>query len=128
MVRAHAGILRGPLEKLFEEYRLNLPYRETSLKAELQRIFIMLFRSPSLHREGRPVFAEAQQRLLLQYMEDRVAEHPAPADLARHLRMSRDYFARVFRWTFGASPQAYSAGVRLSCELRASSQVMVLPV
>ena len=46
-------------------------------------------------------------RRLVEWHRERVRERPLPADMARHLGLSEDYFTRLFRRSFGRPPRRW---------------------
>lgn len=62
--------------------------------------------------------APAQRDLLERIVRERIDERLAPADLARLIGLSPDYFARRFRASFGCSPRRWLADERIRAAAR----------
>ena len=52
------------------------------------------------------------------WVQTEIRYAPGPADLARHLQLSPDYFARLFRATYGISPRQWLAEQRIREAIR----------
>jgi AraC-like DNA-binding protein len=63
--------------------------------------------APRREAGGAPLLDESARRRLVEYAGARVRERPTPTDLAAVLRLSPDYFSRIFRRTFGVSPRKW---------------------
>ena len=63
--------------------------------------------------DERLTFTVAQQRMLNDYAEKRIRERPGTAELAKLVRLSTDYFSRLFRKTYGLSPRAWLVRERM---------------
>jgi AraC-like DNA-binding protein len=60
-----------------------------------------------------PVLDGAARRALGAYLVEHAAERPTPAELAAAVGLSADYFARIFRRTFGTSPRKWLVAERI---------------
>jgi len=58
-------------------------------------------------------FDDARRRVLACVIQDRLFERVTPADLARELNLTLDYFSRVFKNTYGLAPRSYLKRERL---------------
>lgn len=67
------------------------------------------------HRLLRP----AEIRKLRRYLAEQAGNPPSPADVARHLGLSHNYFSRLCRQTFGQSTRSWllAERVRLTAEV-----------
>ncbi|HSI85691.1 MAG TPA: hypothetical protein VK970_18050, partial [Candidatus Methylacidiphilales bacterium] len=88
-------------------------WRAERLRGLLLCFFTELARlSPGRHRSVGGL-TRAQQESLVQYFAARARSRPTPADMAGHLRLSLDYFTRVFRRTFGQAPRHWLVEQRI---------------
>jgi AraC-like DNA-binding protein len=62
-----------------------------------------------------PVLSPGDCSRLRLFVRRRLPHWPGPADLARELGLSPDYFARVFRRSLGLSPRAWLVDERIRC-------------
>ena len=60
------------------------------------------------------VFDDTQRMAISAYMAETVPGKQTPAGLARHLGLSHDYFSRIFRRSYGASPRTWLLRQRLA--------------
>jgi AraC-like DNA-binding protein len=63
-----------------------------------------------------------QRRLLANWLGEHIHENPTPADLAQLLQLSPDYFARIFRSTYGLAPKSWLARQRIREAIRLLEQ------
>lgn len=98
--------LQPYIEELIEELQMPQPFSERRT-----RCLLTLTLSAALGNRGNPVsgavLSQVQRRRLMQYAQDRISQRPTPADLARMLGLSPDYFARTFHRSFGISPRRW---------------------
>ncbi len=98
----------GPLcEQLHDDMRRDHPLRHRRLACLIFLIYSELTRARDHNAARGSLLDEAARRKLECYAAARVTERPTPAELAGVLRLSPDYFARVFRRTFGLSPRKW---------------------
>lgn len=106
-IERNAGELRASLDVLHDELQTRLPHHETRIRASLALVFSWLFRRRHAPQETGPALHRAQRERLAQYLHDHIAERPTPAELAEELHLSADYFARIFRLTYGVPPRRW---------------------
>ncbi len=81
------------------------------LRAALIGLFAEVLSPRRLVREGE---LDARQKEILEELIHQPNDHQvAPADLASKLRLSHDYFARLFRRTYGISPRSWIVRERI---------------
>lgn len=105
--------LRGHLEQAVDEQQTALPHRPRRMRGFLTLLCVGVFRLGSGRRQEGPTLNGAQRRRLSRFARERVARRPTPADLASEVRLSPDYFARVFRRTYGVAPRTWLLRERL---------------
>lgn len=105
--------LRGYLEQAVDEQQTTLPHRSWRIRGLLTLLCVGVFRQGSGREQKGPTLNGAQRRRLSLYAQGRIAERPTPADLASEVRLSPDYFARVFRRTYGVAPRTWLLRERL---------------
>jgi AraC family transcriptional regulator len=66
-----------------------------------------VFRMQDIVDAGPVGLSSAQCGKIAAYVEDHISERLSPADVARVVGLSSDYFTRVFRRTFGVPPRAW---------------------
>jgi AraC-like DNA-binding protein len=93
---------------MYDEFTGQGPHAGASLRSLLALVCADVFR---LRSKGDGVNAKtlsaAQRRALVRYANEHVAERFLPADLAAAVGLSADYFARVFRRSFGMSSRRW---------------------
>ena len=106
------------LRPLAEQLRDDLG-REHPLKPRRLAALILLLWSeaacapPAPSRRRGPTLDGAARRALLAHAAEQAAERPTPADLAAVAGLSADYFAQIFRRTFGTSPRRWLVAERI---------------
>ncbi|MHC4917092.1 MAG: helix-turn-helix domain-containing protein [Planctomycetota bacterium] len=99
--------LRPLAEQIYDDARRDHPQRERRLISLIFLMYSEVAHAPRRKSSEGPLLDETARRRLVEYAGARVRERPTPADLAGVLRLSPDYFARVFRRTFGVSPRKW---------------------
>lgn len=111
----NAWELVGLLDELQDEQRTDLPSRDMRIRGLLVSIAAAVFRggdgehAPS--SKGR--LSRAQRWAIDDYVRHHLGDRPTPVDLARHVNLSADYFARLFVRTYGLSPRVWLVHDRL---------------
>jgi AraC-like DNA-binding protein len=102
-----AVALLPPMAALTSELRSRLPFTNTRLRAALALVCSQAFRLRAAPEAQNAGLSAAQRRHIAEFQRERVKARPTPADLARELRLSHDYFSRVFRRSFGMTPKEW---------------------
>ena len=89
--------------------------REVRLRAHLALLFADALRLAAGSQEGGTVLSPGDGSRLRLFVRRRLPQWPCPADLAKELGLSPDYFARVFRRSLGMSPRAWLVDERIRC-------------
>jgi AraC-like DNA-binding protein len=97
---------RAAFDALVIELSGALAFRAERLRALLVVLFSDVFRVAARHPRTPPL-TDAQRAALEAYADANVARRPSTADLARVVGLSRDYFVRRFRRTFGVPPRSW---------------------
>lgn len=110
------GDLPSLMEMLLDEYRRMQRFRDQRLRSLLEAFASHLFRLPAAEKERhhsdrtlRPV----QRTRLHEFVEERMAAGFTVADIAAEMKLTPDYFSRLFRSTYGLSPRAWLKRERL---------------
>lgn len=113
LVIHHAWNLEAYLAQLLMEWQNPAPHGPPRLR----HLFALLFLSGrDQETRARPrgnVLDGRQKNLLQAWLSERWAQRPNPAELAAVVQLSPDYFTRVFRNTYGASPKSFLVRERL---------------
>lgn len=110
--------LQQPLKELIEEARGDLPYADARRRAAAAMLATRMLRLAGARPADGPALDLRQRRLLAEYVEARAAQRPAPSDLAEVLRLNPDYFARLFKRTYGIAPREWLVRERLHVAAR----------
>ncbi|MBN1669714.1 MAG: helix-turn-helix transcriptional regulator [Kiritimatiellae bacterium] len=96
------------MERIVDEWKLSVPPNEKRIRRAITRLCrtIVRLKAKGGSQKG-PLLNVEQRRLLNRYVREHVNEWPKPAELAALLKLSEDYFARVFHHTFGVSPRTW---------------------
>lgn len=89
---------------------------EALLRGLIAQVAVRIFRAVAAARApagGARVLSRFQRDRLGRFAEEAAAERPSPADLAREISLSPDYFARVFRQSYGVSPKRWLVQQRI---------------
>ena len=89
--------------------------RDIRLRAHLALLFADALRLATGTQETGTVLSPGDCSRLRLFVRRRLPHWPGPADLARELNLSPDYFARVFRRTLGISPRTWLVDERIRC-------------
>jgi len=116
----NAWELEAYIGRLYEEIQLSLPYRMMRIKSLLALIFTGAFRLRSQPTDPHRILNSAQRLKLIRFAQARRTQRLTPAMLAKEIRLSEDYFTRVFRRTFGIPPRKWILRERI----RQSAQVL----
>jgi AraC-like DNA-binding protein len=122
--------LRPAFELLDEEWNQQLEYREQRLRSLLLVICIQAMRAHAVGGPAGPVLTAAQRQRLKELAATHTVRRLSPALLAREMRLSHDYFSRVFRRSFGVTPRRWlmqerirQAALRLCTSVQSVSQI-----
>ncbi len=100
------------LEALFDEHARQQTWVRTRMKSLLHLLATEAVQAGACAGGCRTLSASARTKLR-EYVHARVADPPRPRDLAEHLRLSPDYFTRIFRATFGVPPRTWIVRERI---------------
>ncbi|MBN1673519.1 MAG: helix-turn-helix transcriptional regulator [Kiritimatiellae bacterium] len=105
----NAWELRPEMERIVDEWRTAAPPDPAAIRAALVALSETVFRLRATVTRGSagPCFNIEQRNRLNAYVREHAASRPRPADLAGLMRLSEDYFTRVFRRSFGMTPRAW---------------------
>jgi AraC-like DNA-binding protein len=111
-----AQILRPAFENLFDEHGLDQEFGQIRFRALLVAFLADLFRLYQREASRRELggLDNTQRQILREYIERHLAESICARDLARLVKLSPDYFTRVFRATYGHSPRHWLLRERMS--------------
>jgi AraC-like DNA-binding protein len=123
--------LRIFMQTVVEEVRARGEHHLRRLRAALVLLTTgAVRRSETSSPPGSAVLSAAQRRRLQDYVSRRIRGRIEPSELARELRLSHDYFSRVFRRSFGTPPKTWlmreriqHAAQRLATSLLTVSEV-----
>lgn len=107
-VLAHNLVSLHPvLQQLLDELSRPRRFQQPLIRALLITVLATALRQVELADEGQVPLTTLQQEELRQLVEADPRRRLQPADLAAALRLSPDYFARVFRRSLGVSPKTW---------------------
>jgi AraC family transcriptional regulator len=103
-----ADALAPHFARLYDEYHSHHRFRRQTQRALLLLICAEALRSQDVSRaDAGRVLTTAQRRLLIQFADANVATRYSPDDLSAVVGLSPDYFARLFRRSFGLPPRTW---------------------
>ncbi len=99
---------------------LEVPFTDSCTNLYLSRFSACLAELLALQARPAPLRAlpAGQRDRLCRLVRERIADQLAPDDLARAVGLSGDYFARLFRASFGVSPRQWLADERIRAAAR----------
>ncbi|MCY4460163.1 MAG: AraC family transcriptional regulator [Albidovulum sp.] len=104
--------LRAPLEELLGELEVKSAYREYRLRQLVGTISLIVFRGRRVPAQG-ATFSATQRFRIQKLAVDRLPDCVSPAILAEELKLSRNYFSRMFKRTYGMPPRTWLVHQRL---------------
>lgn len=107
MIQRDALSLEPLIRKFREEIQVHASYEEYQLRSLWTQISAETFRMNLPTQKKEAMFSSEQKLKLIHYHQEHVSQKPTPADLAKVLRLSHDYFSRVFKRTFSISPRQW---------------------
>ena len=102
-----AAPLEGPVIRLLEELRSTGLYRMETIRSLMILISALAFRLGDRPRNHKKVLSYRLQQQLCDYVERQEMRRLRPIELARHVNLVPEYFARVFKRTFGMAPRTW---------------------
>lgn len=113
MLQPHALELYPILDQIRNEMLGPLSWTEQRMRGLFVLFFSGLFHLEESHEEGGRRLNPFQRNQLIDYVHAHVNKRIEPASLARHLGLSLDYFSRLFRNAFGATPRSWLVRERI---------------
>ena len=101
------------LKQIILEHERPSEFGPWRLRNLLSLLSVAVFESRPVRRQRAPVLDDAQRNSLASLLTAKPNSHPRPSDLARYLGFSLDYFSRIFRRSYGASPRSWLLRQRL---------------
>ncbi len=118
IVQKNAWHLQDHFTGLIHNRMLDLPYSDSALRSMFALLSIEVFRSSGEQQQRPPRLGAAQCDQILRFVHSRIIGRIQPGDMAAVLRLSPDYFTRVFTRTFGISPRKWLLRERIRCAAR----------
>lgn len=118
------------LALIYREVSQNDAWRIQRLSAFLQIIFTGIQRSLAQPQRTEGGLSAEQCDAITQYANQRVSERFGSDDLAHHLGLSREYFARQLKKTFGISAREWIvySRMRMAASRLQSTQMSILAI
>jgi AraC-like DNA-binding protein len=117
LLRNAAGL--GPLfAQLLHEITSDAAFAEERRRAQLVMFLSEILRRSAATGDGGRVLTQHQCRALSEYFHQHALKRPSVSDLAEVLRLSPEYFAIVFKQTYGISPRAWLVRERMHLAAR----------
>ena len=102
-----AAPLEGPVIRLLEELRSTGPYRMDTIRSLLILISALAFKLADRPHDHKKVLSYRQQQQLYDYVERQDMRRLRPVEIARQVNLVPEYFARIFKRTFGMAPRTW---------------------
>jgi len=100
---ADTQIISSDIKRLYDLWKSITAFKKQRLQALWLLLFSEIFTAQS--DQVGSILTTTQQTALNQYIRDNVQYRIKPADLARVVGLTPDYFARLFKRTYGMSPR-----------------------
>jgi AraC-like DNA-binding protein len=107
LIRESAWGLLDWMERLGRELQLGDPFSAERLPRLIALLSADAFAMNEAAPEDSARLSSARCDRLMAYVAEHLAERPSPAEMARRVGLSPDYFSRAFRRTFGTSPRTW---------------------
>ena len=104
--------LRPDIERLYAVIRSTHPYRSVQLRALFILLFAAVFEADTEANTTTHLTA-LQQAIINHTIQTNLHKRLTSSDLATAVGLSPDYFARLFRQSFGVSPRTYLVQERI---------------
>jgi AraC-like DNA-binding protein/mannose-6-phosphate isomerase-like protein (cupin superfamily) len=104
------------MEGLFDEYTLKQEFTDIRFRSLLTAFLTLLIRVGKREATdlGFVPLRRAQRQKLQYYIEQHLSDSISSRDLASLLNLTQDYFARLFRSTYGVSPRSWLLRERMN--------------
>lgn len=124
------GYIKARLDGIADEIQLGGLHHHLRLRALIADLVIELWRHQPGNDTSIAGLTVDQQTKLARFARFHITEGLTPADLARHLDLSPNYFSRQFHRSFGLTPRAWLTRERLraAADLIARSHLTVYQV
>lgn len=118
----NAQELQAACAGLVREANRNSPAARLHTRAWLLLLMGEALRLADAAGAAEQALSERQRQLLGAYVREHLARRPRPSELAGVLRLSPDYFARVFRKTYGVPPRIWLVRERMTAAAQRLSE------
>lgn len=112
VVGRHAPGVLSYFEQLFADVVRTGANRDARVHARLTLLFAAIIESAG-DEAAVPGLTDRQQAIVKSYVDARIGRRPTPTDLADAVNLSEEYFARLFKRTYGLAPRAWLVNERI---------------
>ena len=118
------------LQGLIDEYKRPSRFHQHRVRGMLATLATDVLAMAGARGVSARALNGAQRRRLDEYVAQNIARGITPADLAARIKLSLDYFSRLFRRTYGVAPKTYlkRERMRVAAHLLAETDASVKQV
>lgn len=107
LVRKNAWDILPYFQLLVKEHDKNNQFHDQQIKTLISTLSIAFFNLPESCPRGHKSLNNLQQAIINNFIAVNIQVGIGPRDLADELNLTLDYFSRVFKNTYGITPQGY---------------------
>jgi len=107
VLQRDAWYLEQYVKAIGNEFLIKKNFHDIKLYSLFLSMVTEIFRHNTSDKGRIFILNENQQNRLIMYTRENIISRPSPSELAAFMNLTPDYFARIFKRTFGISPKTW---------------------